>query len=397
MCSEDLQFRAEGEHEPRFRGVVDAFENNFHQRREVGAAVAVTLHGRLVVDVWCGDADQAGTRRWQADTLANVYSATKGVVAVCVLQLAERGILDLDAPVIAYWPEFAQAGKDDVRVRWILSHRAGLPAIRQRLHPDAIHNWEAMTEAIAAERPWWTPGEHHGYHAMTFGWLAGELIRRTTGLSPGEYLAQRIARPAGLDFHIGLADAHHARAAELGPLAGIDELAAAEPHFARELVRNPQGMTALAYSNPSFITRGPNRAEWCRAEIPAANGHGTARALAQLYGGLATGGTIEGVHLLHRGTVEQHCVVEQSIGFDAVLQLRTRFSLGFMLSQPDIANGAFGPSETAFGHSGAGGSVGFADPASGIGFGYVTNRMGPRLLLDPRPLAIVDALYRALR
>lgn len=386
----------DGECAERFRPLREAFEANFERRNEVGAAVAVLHDGQPVVDLWGGWADQGRTRPWQRDTIVNVYSCTKAFVAFCALQLIERGRLDLDAPVADYWPEFAQRDKARIPVRWLLSHRAGLAAVRELLPMAALYDWNAMTSALAAEEPWWEPGSTHGYHTLTFGWLVGEVVRRIDGRSLGTYCREEIARPLGLDFHIGLPDAEHARAAELSDLASVpmDELAPDTISFGRIILADPQGIAARSFLNPPSVARGPNTPEWRRAEIPGANGHGAARDLARIYGALACGGDLDGVHVLDRASIER-LRTEQSQGPDGVLQVTTRFGLGVMLTQ-DRREARFGPNPNSFGHPGAGGAVGFTDPDARIGFGYTPNRLGPHILIDPRALALIDALYACL-
>ena len=203
--------------DPRLRGVRETFVENFARYGEVGAAVAVTIDGRPVVDLWAGHADAARTRRWARDTIVNIASATKGLTAICAHRLADRGLLDLDAPVAAYWPEFAQAGKAAIPVHLLLSHRAGLPAIDAPLPTEALYAWDTMTRALAAQAPWWEPGTRHGYHAFTFGWLVGEVVRRITGKSLGRYWREEVAGPLGIDCHIGLAAEDDARVAEFIP------------------------------------------------------------------------------------------------------------------------------------------------------------------------------------
>lgn len=385
-----------GECAARFRRVREVFEENFRSRREVGAAVAVTHDGRTVVDLWAGWADQARTRPWQRDTIANVYSCTKAMAALCAHQLVERGRLDLDAAVATYWPEFAARGKERLPVRWLLSHRAGLPAVREILPGEALYDWNLITAALAAEEPWWDPGTTHGYHAVTFGWLVGEVVRRIDGRSLGTYFRDEIARPLGLDFHIGLADSEHGRVAELSDLAmaGAEELDADAIGLAQVILSDPNSITARAFLNPPTMAFGPNNAEWRRAEIPGANGHAGARDLARVYGALARGGDLDGVHVLAPAGIAR-LREEQSHGPDRVLQIHTRFGLGVMLPQ-DRADARFGPNPHAFGHPGAGGALGFADPDGRIGFGYVPNRLGPHILLDPRATALIDAVYAAL-
>lgn len=375
-----------------FEAVRETLAAGFDRGEEIGAAVAVVVGGESVVDLWAGHADPARTRPWQRDTIANVYSTTKGVVAILALRLVEQGRLDLDAPVARYWPEFAQAGKDRITTRQLLSHRGGLPALRDFLPPDALFDWGTMTAALAAETPWWEPGTAHGYHAVTYGWLVGEVIRRVTGRSVGTVLREELAGPLGLDFQIGLPAADDAHCADLAaPLPAVPE---GEPNLMELILSDPTSVTALAFINPpSLAMPGTvNSREWRGAEIPGANGHGTARALARLYGAIADGGDADGVHVLAPETARM-AAVQHSLGPDLVLQLSTRFGLGFMLSQP---GDAFGPNEGAFGHPGAGGSAAFADPKARVGFSYVMNRMGPYILLDPRAKALIAATYRCL-
>jgi CubicO group peptidase (beta-lactamase class C family) len=379
-----------------FEPVRDVFTAAFAAGQEVGAAVAIALEGEPVVDLWAGYADQARTQPWARDTLVNVYSTTKGMTALCAQRLADRGELDLDAPVARYWPEFAAAGKGDVPVRWLLSHRAGLPALRTLLPREALYDADAMASALAAETPWWPPGERHGYHALTFGWLVGEVVRRVAGKSLGRYFRDEIAGPLGADFHIGLADEHHGRVGEMSPIPLPEPGASPDaPALAEVFLGDPEGMAALAFMNPPGIADGPNHAAWRRAEIPGANGHATARAIARIYGVLALGGAQDGMRLLSTAGIER-CREEQSRGRDEVLLLSTRFGGGFMRPQPELPGASFGPGAGAFGHPGAGGSLGFADPEAGVGFGYVMNRMGPHILVDPRASALIDALYEAL-
>jgi CubicO group peptidase (beta-lactamase class C family) len=382
-----------GHCDAHFTAVRDAFAEGFRSRNEIGAAVAVTLDGKTVVDLWAGYADMARTRPWQRDTIVNVYSCTKAMTALCAHQLVERGQLDLDAPVATYWPEFAQASKARLPVRWLLGHRSGLAAVREMLPPEALYDWDAMCAALAAEPPWWDPGTRHGYHAVTFGWLVGEVVRRLSGRSLGTYFREEIAQPLGLDLHIGLPDAEHARVAEMSEIP-MDQVDADTIGLAQMILSDPESLSARAFVNPPSLAFGPNNAEWRRAEIPGANGHSTARDLARVYGALARGGTVDGVRVLTPESVAR-CAIEQSFGPDLVLQVSTRFGLGFMLPQ-ERPDARFGPSKRAFGHPGAGGSLGFADPEHRVGFGYVMNRMGPHILLDPRAVALIDAVYQGV-
>ncbi len=379
----------DGTCDPRFEGVRKAFSENFERRNEVGAAIAVTLDGRPVVDLWGGNADR--TRRWERDTLVNVYSTTKGLTAICAHRLADQGKLDFDAPVARYWPEFAQAGKKDLPVRFLLSHRAGLPAVKNPLPPEALFSWDAMVTALAAQEPWWQPGTQHGYHALTYGWLVGEVIHRITGKTPGIYFRDELAGPLGLDCHIGLDEKHDHRVA---PMIAAPPPAPGQPNLFADIAKNPESMLAKAFNNPVMPLGIANTRPWRGAEIPAANGHTTARALARLYGALARGGELDGVRVMGSEAIAR-CSIEQSRGPDALLVLSTRFSLGFMMSQPEPGAG-FSPNQHAFGHPGAGGSLGYADCDARIGFGYTMNRMGAGILIDPRATALIDAVYASL-
>jgi CubicO group peptidase (beta-lactamase class C family) len=384
----------QGRVDPAFERVREAFAENFAKRDELGAAVAVYVDGRAVASLYAGHADLAGTRAWQPDTLANVYSTTKGMTALCAHRLVEQGRLDPDAPVARYWPEFAAEGKAELPVRWLLSHRAGLAAVKQTLPPEALYDWDAMCTALAAERPWWPPGEDHGYHALTFGWLVGEVVRRIDGRSLGRYFAEEVAGPLGADFRIGLPDREHGRAAELSALPLPQESDGEGASLAAAFLSDPEGIAARAFMNPPSMAAGPNVPEWRRAEIPGANGHASADGIARVYAALARGGRAGDVHVLAPESIER-CRREQSHGPDRVLGIRTRFGQGFMLSQ-DEPLAAFGPNPGAFGHPGAGGSLGFADPEAKLAFGYVMNRLGPNILLDPRAQALIDAAYASL-
>jgi len=385
------EVRIEGTCDTRFAGVIEAFAENLEKRNEYGAAAAVTVDGRMVVDLWGGFADKARTRPWTHDTLANVFSTTKGLTAICAHRLAAEGKLDFDAPVARYWPEFAQNGKEHITVRQLLNHRAGLPGVRERLKAASYYDWNYMVGLLAAERPFWQPGTTHGYHAITFGWLVGEVIRRITGKSVGAYFSDELARPLGLDCHIGLLPADDDRCAEIRQ---APPPAPGEFNLFDYATKNRDSLTARVFLNPSDGLRSEviNSRGWRGAEIPAANGHTTARALARLYGALARGGEIDGVRVM---TAEQlvNCYREESYGTDEVLMITTRFSTGFMLTQP---NDKWGPNVHTFGHPGAGGSLGFGDPEAKIGFGYTMNKMGSGILIDPRPRALFDAVYASL-
>jgi CubicO group peptidase (beta-lactamase class C family) len=383
--------RIEGSCAPRFARVKAAFAENFAQRNEYGAAVAVTVDGVQIVDLWGGCADKARTQPWTRDTIVNVFSTTKGLTAICAHRLVDQGLLDLDAPVARYWPEFAQAGKHRIPVRWLLSHRAGLPALRKPLAEDAFYDWHTMTTALAAEEPWWQPGAKHGYHAITYGWLVGEVIRRISGKTPGAYLRDEIAQPLGIDCHIGLDPRDDARC---GQMIQSPPPPPGQVNLFEYSKSNPDSVTAKSFMNPPTAMKlgAINARAWRGAEIPAANGHTTARALARLYGALARGGEVDRVRVLSPEAIRR-CHSEESNGVDEVLLTPTRFSTGFMLTQP---HDPWGPNPHPFGHPGAGGSLGFADPEAKVGFGYTMNKMGPYILIDPRARALIAAVYASL-
>ncbi|MFF9457506.1 serine hydrolase domain-containing protein [Streptomyces flaveolus] len=380
----------DGRCDARFAAVRTAFEENFRERGELGAAVTVTVDGATVVDLWGGWADAARTRPWERDTLVNLWSTSKGPTALCAHILADRGLLDLDAPVAAYWPEFAASGKEKVLVRHLLSHRAGLSGLREPHPVAALYDWESTTARLAAMEPWWEPGTRSGYHAITYGYLVGEVVRRVSGLLPGAFLAREVTGPLGIDFTIGLPEREAGRAAELvHPRAASGSGQAAV--FAQLA---PAALAAL--TNPPVGAAEANTAAWRAAEIPAANGHGTARAVAALYGIFAGRGSYGGRRLLSPEAAER---VREGQGAcrDLVLGAgfahETEVGLGLWLSGP---NGSYGPNPRAFGHDGFGGSSGLADPEAGVSLGYAMNRMGPHIADDPRKMALVEALYSAL-
>ena len=376
----------EGVCDRRFAAVRDAFASNFVERGEVGAAVAVSIAGRVVVDLWGGWADARRRRPWRRETLVDFFSVGKAFSAVCTHRLVERGLVDLDAPIVRYWPEFGAAGKEDITLRQVLSHRAGLPALRDPLPEGAMLDWATMIRALERQAPWWPPGTAHGYHVNTFGYLVGEVVRRTTGRTLGSFLRTEVTGPLGADVHIGLPASEHGRAAEfLWP--------AAPPAPDRAALTDDELMKWNVYWNPPGLSGAGwvNTAAWRAAEIPSTNGHGTARGVARVYAALARGGAIDGVRVL-AAPVLRSAVAEHSYGLDRVLERPSRFALGFQLTQPERP---LGPNAGAFGHFGAGGSLGFCDPEADLAFGYVMNDMGPRWQ-NPRNRALVDAVYTGL-
>jgi CubicO group peptidase (beta-lactamase class C family) len=381
-----------GSCDPRFEPVRRAFARNFEELGEVGAAVAVHVDGQPVVDLWAGLADEASGQPWQEDTLGLVFSTTKGWTAVCALLLWERGELDLDAPVAEVWPEFAAAGKESVTTRQLLSHQAGLPAFDGPVSVEECHDFDYATSRLAAQTPRWEPGTAHGYHAITYGWLVGEVVRRVSGRSIGRFFAEEVAEPLGLDAYIGLPPEQHSRVATLLPMA-LDRL---PPGFELDeqmqalvaTILDQSSLTFQVFTNPPVLAGVEefNSAAMRRAEWPAANGVTTARSLSKLYGELACD------RLLSTATLDA-AETPQVDGPDRVLVLRTRFGLGFALPSEIVS---YAPTGAGFGHDGAGGSVGFADRRGRVGFGYVMNQMSPSLGTDDRVRNLTHSLYTAL-
>ena len=378
----------QGHFELKFEAVREAFAALFDDPQERGGALCIQIGGETVVDLWAGIADKDGAEVWHSDTIANLFSCTKTFTAVTALQLVGEGKLQLDDPVANLWPEFAAAGKGKITLRQLLCHQAGLPALRHMLPAEALYDWQAMTDALAAEEPWWTPGQGHGYAAITYGWLVGEMLRRADGRGPGESIWARISQPLGLDFHVGLADEEFHRVAHIARGKGVMGDEAAQ-RLLQATMREPTSMTARAFTNPPSIMTSTNKPEWRRMQQPAANGHGNARSLAGFYSGLLDGRLLE-VGLLSELTREH------SVGADKTLLTQTRFGLGCMLDQPHVPNATFGLGPKAFGHPGAGGSIGFADPEREVAFGFVTNTLGPYVLMDPRAQSLARVLADCL-
>jgi CubicO group peptidase (beta-lactamase class C family) len=382
---------------PRFERVREVFAHGFESGAEIGASVCFVQDGEVVVDLWGGHVDRARTRPWQRDTLVNTYSTTKGMAALCAHLCIERGLLELDAPVARYWPEFAAKGKERIPVRWLLSHQAGLAAPRRKISVDELFAWQPFVAALAEQEPWWEPGTKHGYHALTFGHLVGELVRRVSGRSLGRFFRDEVAAPLGADFHIGMGPELDARTSDLygkllPPKLEGPALEGPLGAFFRDM-RDPTTLTGSAFGNPELGGGLVNTRAWRAAELPAVNGHGTAGALARIYGVLARGGAQDGVHLLTPASIER-ARAEQASGPDAVLGgMPMRFGLGFMLRQDLMP---FSPNPSAFGHPGAGGSIGMADPDAKVGFGYTMNQMQMGLVGSAGAFAMLGAFFEAL-
>lgn len=374
-----------GESDDRFNLVRRAFTQNFADLGEVGAALCVYHNGRRVVDLWGGFKDAARTEPWEGDTLACVYSVSKGITALCVHTLVDRGLIDLDKPVCEYWPEFAQNGKEAVTPRHILSHTAGIPAFERPISLEEYCDWDTAVTRLAEQTPRWEPGTRLGYQPLTYGHLAGELIRRVSGKRPGQFLSSEVTRP-GVDFYFGTEEEHDHRLAEL--------VAAPPEELANMASPDPESLLGKALGNPPVVDPSvANSMAWRRAELPGTNGHTTARAVARIYAALACNGAVDQIELLSSETLAK-ATEEQVAGVDCVMNLEGRMALGFALS-----GGFFQttPSPRAFGYPGAGGHMAFADPDADIGFGYVANQMRiPADYRDPRVSRILAALNECL-
>ncbi len=383
---------------PGFEIVRDQFEKNFADGLEVGAAFAAYHHGQKVVDVWGGIADEATERPWEEDTLIVVFSTTKGATAICAHQLAQAGRLDVDAPVVEYWPEFGQAGKETIPVDYLLSHRAGLPWVDEKLALEDALAWEPMIHALEHQSPVWEPGTAHGYHAVTFGYLVGEVIRRISGRSIGTYFRDEVAAPLGLDFHIGLPAELEPRVGRLiGGIGGIggDAPADADPEAMAALAAlvGPDSKLGKALSGGGAFSEAGvfNTRAVHAAEIPAAGGITDARSIARMYA--ACIGEVDGVRLLGEAQVEE-ATTQRTEGPDIVLlDLDLQFGLGFFVPSTLLQLG--GP--RSFGHFGAGGSAGWVDPEADLAFGYAMNRMDLGLAGDLRSYSLVNACYEAIK
>jgi CubicO group peptidase (beta-lactamase class C family) len=381
-----MNVEIKGQVAPGFAAVQDAFAANW-QGIEVGASLCVQRGGETVVDLWAGFQDQAGSREWQRDTLVNVYSTTKGLAAVAIARLADQGLLDYDALITDYWPEFGAQGKDQLTVAQVLSHLGGVCGVDERLQVADLYDWDKMTRLLAAQKPLWTLGGDAGYHAVTWGYLPGELFRRITGQSMGQYFHQQIAAPLQADCYIGLPEHEHHRVADLiSPTR-----ARVQPEAAPFPTVPP--LYAEAMLNPNIRPyKDACSSAWRSAEIAAANGQASAQGIARVYGMMANGGVANGRQFISAQGIARGTKLEKEDGIDLVTGSVMRRARGFMMG----VDGAYGPSSNAFGHAGAGGSLGFADTDNNIGFGYAMNQMASDPLATPRSRLLVDALYRCL-
>lgn len=374
-----------GEVAPGFEPVRDVFANLWKQV-EVGASFCAWHRGRKVVDIWGGYADVDMSRPWARDTLVNVYSTTKGLASLAIAVLYDEGKIDYEEKVVTYWPEFGAEGKQDVTVAQLLSHQAGLCGVDTKLEVEDLYDWDKMVNLLAAQRPFWTPGKGAGYHAVTWGYFPGELVRRITGKTLGQYFHEKIAEPLGADFYIGLPDAEMGRVATMnGP-----NRARKKPRVAANASMQMPKLYPVALLNPSISPyKHASSYEWRKAEIAAANGQANARGIATIYAAVAMGGELNGIRVVTEQAIREATRLEVDREPDLVIGRPMRRARGFMLN----TEGAYGPNPNAFGHAGAGGSVGYADMENQVAIGYAMNQMQADLEASPRSLLLSNAVY----
>jgi len=366
--------------------VADVFLEGFEAGRDVGASVAVLVDGVPVVDIWAGHQDRRKTQPWERDTLCALFSSSKGIATICILQALSEGAIALDEPIASYWPEFAAAGKGTITTRQVLNHRSGVVAFHEPAPPGILYDWTAMCAALAAERPWWVPGTRHGYHARTFGFLLGEVLRRATGITLRQWLKDRLAGPLGLDLHFGLDPRDLQRCAQMVP-ARL-KAGSAPPESARSLLAamaDRSSATGAAFQNPALGPGYMNSEQYRLAEMPGINGFGTARSLARLYAEVSA---------VVPATILKQATETESEGMDEVLRSFSRFGLGFMLYDE---RAPIGTRKGSYGHAGAGGSMAFHDPDARVGFCFLMNQMQQGVVTGgTSAMACVEAVYACL-
>jgi CubicO group peptidase (beta-lactamase class C family) len=375
---------AHGFTDDRYAAVRAVFEENLASGADMGASFCATVDGKTVVDLWGGFADEARTRPWTRDTIVNVYSTTKTMTALTALLIADRGELDFDAPVARYWPEFAANGKQDIKVSHLMSHSAGLSGWRETISTEDLYDWAKVTELLAAQAPFWPAGTASGYHALTQGYLVGEVIRRITGRSLGTVFREEIAEPLGADFHIGLPASEDARVADLIPPADPPVLPA-DPDGPADLSAE---VRANAFTNPAPDVSATRTRAWRGAEIPAGGGTGNARAVAEIHAILANGGVARGKQFLSEAGCRK-ALEPQVDGQDLILGIPIRFGMGFGLGDELMLN----PNTLYWG--GYGGSLAVIDLDARTTFGYVMNKMGDGTAGDMRAFGLISAVWQA--
>ncbi len=370
----------------RLAAVKDAFAANFADNGDVGASVAVVMDGELAVDLWGGFQDAERTTPWQRDTIITVFSTTKTMSCLALLVLASRGLVDVDAPVEKYWPEFAQNGKSNVLVRHVLAHTAGLPSWNQRIEGADLYDWDKVTDLLAKQATWWEPGWKSGYHGLTQGYLIGEVVRRVDGRTVGQFFADEIAAPIGADFHIGLGAEHDARVARVIPAPPL-QFGSADGS-----VTPDPGSIPYRAANPRLRAEQSWEIPWRRAEIPAGGGHGNARSVALAQAAVSHGGAFRGVELLSPQTLERIFDV-QAAGRDLVLGIGVTFGVGYGLNSP---RNPISPNARVCYWGGWGGSLVVNDVDAGFTMAYVMNRMDEGTVGDDRAHTLLRAIYASL-
>lgn len=370
-----------------FEGVREAFQRNYHRGddyEELGSSLCVYHRGERVVDIWAGHKDREKTTPWTQDTTVALYSTTKGITGICMAVLVDRGLVSYSDLVSKHWPEFGQGGKQSTTVAHIMSHQSGNPGLRETIELDDLMNWELICGHLAAQEPYWTPGENTSYHGWTVGYLAGEIIGRVSGKSIGQFLREEIAEPLGADVYIGFPeDREHTVATlykpkqqhELPPLSSLPDFLAA------------------AVGNPVLDPESPNRREWRASEQPALCGMASAQGIARLFHPLAEGGTVGDFTLMSPQTIDKMTEVQSSRP-DAMLGMPVDWANGMCINTLDLK--LYGPNKKAFGHSGWGGSFGCADRDNRVAIGFVCNQMGPDTVGDKRTVPLLDAIYRSI-
>jgi len=373
-----------GRCDERFEAVRTALGDNVESGAELGASIVVDLDGDVAVDVWGGFSDEDRAVPWSRDTITNVWSTTKTITSLAALMLVDRGELDLDLPVARYWPEFAANGKQDVLVRHLLSHTSGVSGLEQPAAPEDLYDWEKSTARFASQAPWWEPGTASGYHALNFGHLIGEVLRRVTGSTLKQFVADEIAGPLGADFQIGAAESDWGRIANVVPPPPLPFDFAA---------MDPASVPVKTLTGPFVEATVANTEGWRRADIGAANGHGNARSVARIMSAISRGGEVHGVRLLGPDTIER-IFIEQANGIDLVLGVPLRFGIGYGLPQLDTL--PYLPDEKICFWGGWGGSVILMDPGRRLTVAYMMNKMGPGIIGSDRAEQYVRAIYDAL-
>ena len=386
---DEATFPLHGSYHEAFRPVVDAFIENYRVEDEVGSAVSVVIDGETVVDVWGGWTDRERTAEWERDTIVCMMSVAKGVTAIAFNQLIDRGIVELEAPVADYWPEFAQNGKSGVLIRHLLDHTAGIPVLtNDTLWPGAVNDRDAMVGALEKQEPLWEPGTVAAYHVHNQGWLLGEVMRRTTGKLVGPWVRDELADPLAADYWIGLPESEFERVARLMPSDGLRLMNSKESDRPEDALRKQ----AFAQNPTGSWEEWVNSSDFRITELPSGSGHGNARAVARIYAAVASG-ELDGVRLLSESAIDQMATV-QHYQYEKLQDRHYRQGLGVLLNSPDAVY--MGPHEGAFGHHGIGGSIGFADRAEGLGFAYSVNKMHSVGTNGPRAARLIDATFASL-